>query len=66
MDTIEHQIQLMPSKIRNPRVFTMLGFLSGLVIWIVDAVIDVYIIEPDEALYESLFFQMVQSYGCGY
>lgn len=56
MDTIEHQIQLMPSKIRNPRVFTMLGFLSGLVIWIVDAVIDVYIIEPDEALLESLFF----------
>lgn len=56
METIAHQIQLIPTTIKDPRIFTVVGFVLGLTIWFVDAVIDVYIIHPDEELIESLFF----------
>jgi len=56
MEKIEHQIQLIPTTIKNPKIFTIAGFLIGMSIWFVDALIDVYIIEPDEELIESLFF----------
>lgn len=56
METIEHQIQLIPTTIKDPKIFTIIGIVLGLVIWFVDAVIDVYIIHPDEELIESIFF----------
>lgn len=56
MDVKVEQKQLLPTAIKNPNVFTMLGFGSGLLIWFIDSLIDVYIIEPDESLIESIFF----------
>jgi len=56
MDKFEHQIELIPSSIKNPRIFIIAGFFAGVGIWFIDALVDVYIIEPDEELFESLFF----------
>jgi len=56
MDSIEHKIQLIPTNIKDPKIFIIAGLFAGLVIWCIDALIDVYIIEPDEALVENIFF----------
>lgn len=56
MDFEEQKNVLTPTKIINPNKFTIFGLLAGLGIWLIDALIDVYIIEPDESLIESLFF----------
>jgi len=50
----QDQAQLIPTTIKNPNTFTAIGFLAGLFIWCIDALIDVYIIEPDEEFLESL------------
>ena len=36
-------------------IFPFLGFASGLLMWLVDALIDVYLIHPHESLFESIF-----------
>lgn len=56
MDFEEQSKLLIAKKIRNPNNFTVFGIVSGLCIWVIDAIIDVYIIEPDEAFIESLLF----------
>lgn len=56
MEFEEQSKLLIAQKIRNPNNFVVLGIVSGLCIWVIDALIDVYIIEPDEAFIESLLF----------
>ena len=48
------QAQLIPTTIKNPNLFTLFGIITGIFIWMIDAFIDVFIIEPDEAFIESL------------
>lgn len=56
MNTEEQSKLLVAKKIRNPNNITIFGIVSGLCIWVIDALIDVYIIEPDEAFIESLLY----------
>lgn len=56
MDIEDQNKQLIPTSITSPRLFIYIGFTAGLVIWFVDALIDVYIIDPDESLIEDLIF----------
>jgi len=49
------QTQLLPTTIKNPNLFTLFGFIAGICIWIIDAFIDSFILEPDEEFIESLF-----------
>ena len=56
LDVSEEQKQLIPTAIKNPNIFTVIGFIAGLGIWVTDALVDVYIIDPDEELIESLLF----------
>lgn len=56
MDFEKEKNILEPIKITNPNNYTLFGLLAGMIIWLVDALIDVYIIAPDESLIESLFF----------
>lgn len=37
------------------RVFPLLGFVSGLLMWLMDAMIDVYLINPQESLLACIF-----------
>jgi len=52
----KEQNQLIPTTIKNPNVFTLMGFVAGLLIWLIDALIDSFIIEPDESYIESLLY----------
>lgn len=45
-----------PSEIMHPRIFILLGFIAGLFFWLVDALIDHYIFEPDKSFMISLFY----------
>lgn len=56
MEFEEQSKLLIAQKIRNPNNFVLFGIVSGLCIWIIDALIDVYIIAPDEEFIESLLF----------
>ena len=50
------QDQLIPTTVKSPKLFVLFGFCAGLFVWFIDALVDVYIIEPDESLIENLFF----------
>ena len=56
MDIDNNKKTLIPVAVSHPRIFIFVGLMSGFLIWFVDAVIDSYIINPDEELIESLFF----------
>lgn len=45
--------QVLPMWLLN--IFPLLGFVSGLLMWLIDSTIDVYLIHPDESLLESIF-----------
>lgn len=48
--------ELVPAKIKDPRIFIVGGLVGGAFIWTIDAAIDSFIIEPDESFIDSLFF----------
>ena len=37
------------------KLFPLLGLVAGFIMWLADAAIDVYIFNPDEAYWESVF-----------
>lgn len=47
---------LIPDSVPHPAIFTILGFFAGCVIWLIDAVIDSFLLEPEHTLIQSLFF----------
>ncbi|MDH5517017.1 MAG: GGDEF domain-containing protein [Gammaproteobacteria bacterium] len=56
MDDKEATNLLISSSVPHPAIFTILGFFAGSIIWLIDAVIDSFILEPEHTLITSLFF----------
>ena len=54
MDIKEEQKQIIPTSIQNPRLFIAIGFFAGVLIWIIDAAIDVYILKEYNSFIDGL------------
>ena len=56
MDIKKQQEQLIPTTIKNSKVFIVIGFIAGLIIWVIDATIDVYILKEYDNFIEGLIY----------